>query len=724
MKQKPDLLKSESLFRQISETALTGVYIVENDLFVYVNPSAAKIFGYSIAELIGQPLLAIVAPQDRPMVAERLRQRLNGNFNNAHYQFRGLRKNGEERQIEVLGGRLEYAGKVGVMGHILDITEQKLAEERILRLNRLYATVSRIRQVIVHARDEMALFNGICQAATEGGMFQMAWIGVEDLPDQMIIPLTFSGFEEGYLKDLRIAFNTSAISLGPTGTAARDGVCNICQDIASDPRMEPWRARALVRGYLSSAAVPFSKHGKIAGTFTVYATRPHAFLEEDVQLLDGIGQDITYALDSLEAEGERQKAEMLIQAYAADLEERVEERTAALSQLNQELARANRAKDEFLAIMSHELRTPLNSILGPAELIQLGISGPITAEQSKWLDVIRSNGQHLLAMIDDILDLSKAITGKLEIAPEMVDIGQICQESLRRVEPLAREKEINLAYQTMVIGSELNADPRRLKQILINLLDNAVKFTLPHGSVTLQVQMDRERDQIQFSVTDTGIGIEADKLQFLFKPFSQLDSALNRRYEGTGLGLALVNHLARLHRGSIQVESEPGKGSKFTLWLPLHNELPPAANYLDSSEVDNGSAAAETIDGPLHDLPVILVVDDNEASLMGMRDYLAYNKYNVLSASSGRQALAAASQHTPDLALVDVQMPEMDGLELIQRLRGSEQFAHLPIIAVTALAMQGDRERCLAAGATDYISKPFTLKDLRRLVEDHLETKN
>jgi signal transduction histidine kinase/CheY-like chemotaxis protein len=406
------------------------------------------------------------------------------------------------------------------------------------------------------------------------------------------------------------------------------------------------------------------------------------------------------------------------------LEHRVVERTAQLHQTNIELERANRAKDEFLATMSHELRTPLTSILGLSESLLEQRRGALNKNQQKSLQIIESSGSHLLALINDILDLSKIEAGKFDFYPQPISVDEICRSSLAFIKSQAAKKSITVIYDNEATVSKIYADPRRLKQILVNLLINAVKFTSEHGEVILQVRTDLEQDLIKFSVIDNGIGIAPEDLKRLFQPFVQVDSSLNRQYEGTGLGLALAQKLADLHGGSVQVESEVGKGSRFTINLASKQDEIAKLEALESHTTLQAIEQAEKIDAHSESSGskgVILLADDSLSNIMTIGDYLESHGYEVVIARDGLEAVEKAEEIQPDIILMDIQMPSMDGLEAITRLRGKPQFASTPIIALTALAMSGDRERCLQAGASEYMSKPVSLKALLREIPNLLK---
>jgi PAS domain S-box-containing protein len=267
---------------------------------------------------------------------------------------------------------------------------------------------------------------------------------------------------------------------------------------------------------------------------------------------------------------ERKRMEQALHEERALLAQRIEERTADLRAANMELARAARLKDEFLASMSHELRTPLNAVLGLSEALREQAYGPISERQDRALQTIEESGRHLLELINDILDLAKIDAGRMDMDMDDIEVEPICQMSMRMVRQAAQQKHITMELTIDPAATRVRADPRRLKQILVNLLSNAIKFTPGDGRVGLDVTTDAAQHAMHFTVWDTGIGIAPGQMERLFQPFVQLDSRLARRYDGTGLGLALVDRMVRLHGGSVAVTSEQGVGSRFRVSLPWH----------------------------------------------------------------------------------------------------------------------------------------------------------
>jgi CheY-like chemotaxis protein/nitrogen-specific signal transduction histidine kinase len=409
----------------------------------------------------------------------------------------------------------------------------------------------------------------------------------------------------------------------------------------------------------------------------------------------------------------------MLEAERASLALRVGERTAELSAANAELARTARLKDEFLANMSHELRTPLNAILGMSQVLRNEVYGSLNGDQLDALEHIEEGGSHLLDLINDILDLSKIEAGKLElnIGPALVNV--VCQASLLFIKQEAQKKRIKVISEGDDSVDTIQADQRRLKQILVNLLSNAVKFTPDGGRVGLKVKYDQAQEVVHFTVWDTGIGISEEDMKHLFDPFVQIDSKLSRQHEGTGLGLSLVARLAELHGGGLFVESKEGQGSRFTVSLPwsmtdssaqIVNDDPPSVEHESVSPATNGQQSAH-----------ILFAEDNEVNIITVRDFLQAKGYRVTVARNGVEALERAKEERPNMILMDIQMPEMDGLEATRHLRTDDKLNTVPVVALTALAMPGDRERCLAAGANEYLSKPVNLKRLVEVIEIQLQ---
>jgi len=384
------------------------------------------------------------------------------------------------------------------------------------------------------------------------------------------------------------------------------------------------------------------------------------------------------------------------------LEEEVRERTGALEVAKEEALAASRAKSEFLANMSHEIRTPMNGVVGMTSLL---LETPLTARQQDYVRTVRASGEALLALINDILDFSKMESGSLAVGRAPFSLRAVIEDSLEIVAPLAAIQGLALRHAIAEETPEaLVGDVARTRQILVNLLGNAIKFT-PVGEVRVELAarpLGGGRFEAHFAVADTGIGIPGEELDRLFVAFDQLDGSLARQQGGTGLGLAISRRLTELMGGRIWVESTVGQGSTFHFTLPGEAAPAPPRRPADPVGMDRGLARR-------HPLSILLAEDHpvNRRVMVGLLEHLGYE---ADLASNGLEVLAALERQSYDVVLMDVQMPEMDGLEVTRHIRRGHRQPR--IVALTAHAMSGDRERCLAAGMDGYLSKPVQIAEL------------
>ncbi|MGJ5627733.1 hybrid histidine kinase/response regulator HrmK [Nostoc sp. CALU 1950] len=400
-----------------------------------------------------------------------------------------------------------------------------------------------------------------------------------------------------------------------------------------------------------------------------------------------------------------------------------EQRYQQLSNSNQELERTNQLKNQFLANTSHEIRTPLSSIIGFTHLLLAPGYEPTKERQQEYLNIIQSSGKHLLALINDILDLSKIEANQLEVQWEKVDVPVLCSNVLALVKEKAANKGLKLCLELEPDITTLVADPLRLKQMLLNLLFNALKFT-SKGSVGLQVAS--KGVCVHFTVWDTGSGISQEDQIQLFQPYFQIAKAVADGVEGTGLGLAVTQKLAQIHGGSVKVESEVDRGSRFTLVLPLKQEVGVGGD--EEAGKDEGVGEAKFSSFPLPFTPSssveILLVENDLPNADLMQIYLRKLGYQVTWVKNAAEMWETLTELEPVVILMDVYLADGNGLNLVQQLREHPQYRTIPVIVQTAMAMKGDRETCLAAGVDDYISKPIDLPLLASLVAKYSKAPN
>lgn len=455
---------------------------------------------------------------------------------------------------------------------------------------------------------------------------------------------------------------------------------------------------------------PVSYQEKRLAVLVLAASKP--ITERDQTFVERLSAQLGVALHNIQQYGD-------LKLLAEQLRLRSEE----IGLKNEQLLEADRMKSEFLATMSHELRTPLNAIIGFSEILRDGLIGPLADKQKAYINDIFESGQHLLSLINDVLDLSKIEAGRMELEAEVTDVRLLLQNCLSIIKEKAAAQSIKLQTEFSDALGNMWLDARKVKQIVYNLLSNAVKFTPEGGQVILRAQLVERKDIlkqtrdmpgsdassighasqfIEIAITDTGIGIEAQDIHRLFKPFVQVESTLSRRFEGTGLGLALVRKLAQLHHGAVAVESTPGKGSTFTVWL----EYKPAL-------ADPALAAAETGERQLLNAhsPHVLVLEDDDRAADLIRLQLESDNCRVTRAATAEIALAILGDGVPpDLITLDILLPGMDGWEFLAKLKANDVLAHIPVVIISIVA---DSNRGLSLGAAHVLQKPVSANDLQ-----------
>ncbi len=424
--------------------------------------------------------------------------------------------------------------------------------------------------------------------------------------------------------------------------------------------------------------------------------------------IEYLGESFNRMIEALAASQEE------IRLHQELLEERIHQRTEELEKAMHGALNASQAKSEFLANMSHELRTPMNGLLG---MLDLALDGDVNFEQKDQLETAQRCAYSLLALLNDILDLSKIEAGKMMLEKIPFEARAVVEDCIKSQAVKAAQKKIDLRFEAPA-GPQpsLLGDPLRVRQIVANLLSNAIKFT-DEGKVLVKLDFSPPMDgsvEVTIRVTDTGLGIPVDKLSTIFEKFTQADGSITRKYGGTGLGLAITKRLVEIHGGNVRVDSQVGQGSTFQVTLPC--EVAPGV--AGSATPMQHETRGETL------LPApaarLLLVEDNLVNQKVVLAILRKKGYRIEVANDGREALVKLDAANFDLVLMDVQMPVLDGLEATRLIRSDPRWDRMPVVAMTAHAMNGDRERCLQAGMNAYISKPVQPAHLIATIERHL----
>jgi PAS domain S-box-containing protein len=537
-------LKAKEEYRSIFETAANLITSIDSDgIIVDCNNQIQNFLGYKKEEIIGYPMGKIIHPDYLGKASQSLQESLETGYSYGK-EYKMVRKDGT--LIDVI---INSSGMNKTNGNyerticiINDITLRKTNEKRIEYLTSVLKSIRNVNQLIVTENDKLKLVQGICDILAESHSFYSACICLMDHNQKPILFEESSGVS-------KYSLLSSKMEKGEIPDYIRT-VLEKDELLIVDDLFEQYTDHTPAKEYTKSVHLLSKLEYKdnVYGVIAATISREFAQDGEIIGLFEEVKGDISFALYKLELEDIRQEIEKHL----------VESKVAA--------EEANRAKSEFLANMSHELRTPLNSIIGFSNILKDKKHGDLNENQTRYISNVLKSGKHLLKLINDILDLSKIEAGKMGYEPENMNLTETVDEVVTLMQPMANKKDIELTSNIESEDIEIFADKVKFKQIMYNILSNAIKFTPQKGKVTITSQL--VGDNIEISISDNGIGIPDEKFQSIFDPFKQVDSSSTRKYGGTGLGLAIVNRYVKMHGGSIRVESEPGMGTTFTLAIP------------------------------------------------------------------------------------------------------------------------------------------------------------
>jgi len=684
------LRASEEKYRLLFENATESILVAQDNRIKFVNPKFIEVTGYSDTDLKSRQFAEFVHPDDREMVVNNHLRRVRGENVPQLYAFRIIDKDGAVKWLEISSVLIVWDERPATLNFLADITERKRTEEELNRKDILLGGVAAATNILLTEADLNYAINQTLELLGRAIDVDRAYIFENhELETGWYLASVRHKWERDFVISEKDNPDLQDLTYHPRLSRWYD-VLSIGHSIKGLIREFPESERAVLepQNTKSLIAIPIAVEGRFWG-----------FIRFDDCHSERLWMGIEGAI---------------LQAAAASIGGAISRRQTEdeLRKAKENAESATKAKSDFLANMSHEIRTPLNAIIGLSDLLQ---GTDLTQEQCNCIETIRRSGDSLLSVINDILDFSKVDSGKMELELCPFDLLGFVEDSLNLMRPIASKKCLDLTYTIdETTPDAIMGDPGRLQQILTNLLSNAIKFT-DRGTISVSVSCQKLNGicyRMYFQVKDTGIGIPENKMDRLFQSFTQVDSSTTRRYGGTGLGLAISKKLVEMMGGQIWAETQLHKGSTFYFTI-----LADATFIMPTSTIISEIKKDNEIGTDRNQFLRILLAEDNAVNQMVMKKMLNKLGYNVDVAADGEEVLHSLELKPYDLILMDVQMPEMDGFETTRAIRKRWASNGQPkIIAITAHALEGDREKCLDAGMDDYLSKPVKMADLEEML--------